>query len=147
MIHEMDESESLRHWREEERYLDASSEEAVIVDEVFRRYEKRMFDEGLYVSAENAVGLNWGIDNCYFDGNGNLSYSFKELYPLARVPFEGRMLLAPADADRVLRHSYGDYLELPADIHSHFHHVPRELLSEDAVRGAIRRSFSEVSSA
>lgn len=46
--------------------------------------------------------------------------------------------------DGVLRHSYGDYLELPADIHSHFHHVPCELLSEEAVRGAIRRSFSEV---
>lgn len=142
MIREMDESESLRYWREEERYLDASSEEAAVVDEVFRRYEKRLIDEGLYVSAENAVGLNWGIDNCYFDGNGNLSYSFKELYPLARVPFEGRMLLAPADADGVLRHSYGDYLELPDDIHSHFHHVPREMLSNEAVRSAIRSSLS-----
>ena len=49
--------------------------------------------------------------------------------------------------DGVLRHSYGDYLELPADIHSHFHHVSRELLSEGAMRGAIRCSFSEVLSA
>ena len=49
--------------------------------------------------------------------------------------------------DGALRHSYGDYLELPADIHSHFHHVPCKLLSEEAVRDAIRRSFSEVSNA
>lgn len=49
MIREMNESESLRYWRGEERYLDALFEEAAVVDEVFRRYEKRLIDEGLCV--------------------------------------------------------------------------------------------------
>lgn len=141
MIREMDEREDLRFWQEEERYLDASSERAGEIDEIFRRYQQMMADEGLYVSKDEAVGLNWGIDNCYFEGNGNLGYSFAELYPLLRVPFEGHMLLAPANCDSVLRHSYGDYLELPDDIHSHFHHVPREMLSNEAVRNAIRSSL------
>ena len=42
----------------------------LVVDEVFRRYQQKMTDEGLYVSKDEAVGLNWGIDNCYFEGNG-----------------------------------------------------------------------------
>lgn len=145
MIREMDESKSLRHWREEERFMSASSEHAAVVDEVFRRYRQKMVDEGLYVLEDEAVGLNWGIDNCYFEGNGNLGYSLAELYPLSRVPFEGRMLFAPANSDSVLRHSYGDYLELPDDIHSHFHHVPREMLSNETVRSAIRSSLYEPS--
>lgn len=145
MIREMNESDSLRYWREEEPFMGASSDHATVVDEAFRRYQQMMTDEGLYVSKDEAVGLNWGIDNCYFEGNGNLGYSFAELYPLSRVPFEGRMLLAPANSDSVLRHSYGDYLDLPDDIHSHFHHVPREMLSNEAVKSAIRSSLSEPS--
>lgn len=145
MIREMDESKPLRYWREEERFMSVSSEHAAVLDEVFRRYQQKMVDEGLYVPEDEAVGLNRGIDNCYFEGNGNLGYSLVELYPLSRVPFEGRMLFAPGNSDSVLRHSYGDYLELPDDIHSHFHHVPREMLSSEAVRSAIRSSLSESS--
>lgn len=58
MIREMDEGKSLRYWREEERFMDASSEYVAVVDEVFRRYQQKMADEGLYVSKDKAVGLN-----------------------------------------------------------------------------------------
>ena len=100
MIREMDEREDLRFWQEEERFMSAFSEHAAVVDEVFRCYQQKMADEGLYVSKDEAVGLNWWIDNCYFEGNGNLGYSFAELYSLLRVPFEGHMLLARLTAIR-----------------------------------------------
>lgn len=58
MIREMDEGKSLCYWREEERFMDASSEYAAVVDEVFRRYQQKMADEGFYVSKDEAVGLN-----------------------------------------------------------------------------------------
>lgn len=58
MIREMDEGKPLRYWREEEHFMDASSEYAAVVDEVFRRYQQKMTDEGLYVSKDEAVGLN-----------------------------------------------------------------------------------------
>lgn len=42
-----------------------------------------------------------------------LIYRKESLFPLQRIPFEGRNLPAPADTDTCLRTIFGDYMKLP----------------------------------
>lgn len=139
MIQEMDSSPDLSEWRESYPYLELGSELAVKVDEVFRRYEAHLHSECICVSRDHARGLIWGIDNCYWEGDGSLIYGLSELLPLEQLEFEGIALSAPSDASGVLRRSYGDYLALPEDIHSHYEHVSKTKLASEAVKNSIRK--------
>ena len=139
MIQEMDSSPDLSEWRESHPYLELGSELAVKVDEVFRHYEAHLHSECICVSRENARGLIWGIDNCYWEGDGSLIYGLSELLPLEQLEFEGIALSAPSDASEVLRRSYGDYLALPEDIHSHYEHVSKTRLASEVVKKSIRK--------
>lgn len=139
MIQDLDSSPELLEWRDSCPYLESGTELAAKVDGVFRRYEASVRAENICVSRESAKGLIWGIDNCYWTGDGDLIYGFDELLPLRRIGFEGVALPAPSNFDGILRRSYGDYLALPADIHSHYEHVSKTRLANEAVKESIEK--------
>lgn len=54
------------------------------------------------------------------------TYSLSDVFQTIPMQFEGEYLEAPANYDLLLRSPYGDYLELPKDIKSHFEHVSHD---------------------
>ncbi len=99
--------------------------------------EAHLHSECICVSRDYARGLIWGIDNCYWEGDGSLIYGLSELLPLEQLEFEGIAYRLLRTLSGVLRRSYGDYLALPEDIHSHYEHVSKTKLASEAVKNSI----------
>lgn len=81
-------------------------------------------DHGCSTGKEHASFIAWGVENFGpVSPVADMYYPLDVVFPLRKVGFEGAEFLAPHDCGEALRLTYGDWLELPEDMFSHFRHV------------------------
>ena len=80
-------------------------------DELENLARVKPYDESRFVGC--VIWLSWGVKDMYlrkwFEG-----YTY--------MPFEGYRFRVPADYDKILRHTYGDYMQLPPEEDRVGHH-------------------------
>ena len=80
-------------------------------DELEKLARVKPYDESRFVGC--VIWLSWGVKDMYlrkwFEG-----YTY--------MPFEGYRFRVPADYDKILRHTYGDYMQLPPEEDRVGHH-------------------------
>lgn len=130
MVEEMATSEALAFWKDDDACVDAGRSDARPIAETFARYAAQAAEAGCYLPNEDgAEGVIWSLDNMDDElGLGQRIVPLDTYFPVERVPFEGLMLPVPHKATWLAEVEYGDILDLPSDIHSHFSHVTEEEL-------------------
>lgn len=111
-------------------YLTATDDGYGLVEESFGNALQSLKQAGIICVPNEAAGIIWGFDNFDDGKHERLAFTPTEIFPTTKVLFEGASLEAPANHDSVLRSRYGNYLELPQDIATHFEHVPRKTLND-----------------
>lgn len=75
----------------------------------------------VFCSKEGARYLRWGLENIANGEPPNLPID--AVFPLSEIEFEGEKYPAPNNAEEVLRCWFGDWLDLPNDLYTHFAHT------------------------
>lgn len=136
MIDTMRADADLEFWRTEEHYLSLSDVRSGLVSRHFEGALAKAREDGLICDREHAAGIVWSLDNIT-DVQKRQTYSLSDVFQTIPMQFEGECLEAPANYDLLLRSPYGDYLELPKDIKSHFEHVSHDELDYGPARSAL----------
>ena len=136
MVDQMKSDNRFAFWKDIP-HLSSLDPRAEVVSEFFDRYIDLTREKGLVCDEEDATGIIWGVDNMEEGKQPRLSFESDMLFPLEEVPFEGKRFCAPREYEYMVISRYGDYLELPKDIHSHFQHMSHDALETDAVQDAI----------
>ena len=135
MVAKMDADERLSFWRDEPYY---TGEKACLIQSYYDECLTRSRSEGLICDSSDSDGVMWSIDNLDDGKQKRWVYSVKDLMPFQTLEFEGVSLQAPGNPDVFLRSRYGDYLELPPDINTHFEHVNHDDIEVGAANEALR---------
>lgn len=141
MVQQMNGSAELAHWCDDDAYIDARRDDAQVIKAVFDEFVQREYDCGDYVTKDEPHnGVIFSLDNVEDDLP---TYAWcltpeEALFPLATAQFEGMTLPVPRCSDQRLRIAYGDFLELPDDIHSHIVHVDKDELATSEVQERLR---------
>ena len=125
MVADMEADERLTTWTETP-YLPERNKMAPIIKSYIEKYVQQEIDKGFIVKKEDAEGIIWSLDNLYPNDRYEWAVPIKVMFPLQSTKFEEADCLIPNDSDYLLTGEFGDYLELPADIKSHFKHVNLE---------------------
>lgn len=129
---------SLKGFQEESRfdfwndapYLPSSDARSPLIANEFSRCVQESKNEGIICDEKEAASIIWGTDNVDEGSQTWWSCEKKDIFPLKRLEFEGIQLYAPHDYGTILHSHYGDYYELPNDIHTHFQHVDHTSLND-----------------
>ena len=116
---------------EGEKYLPAGDGRSKAIAEVFDRYRRRAEVEGLICPREEAAVLRYGLENMDDPASGACAFSLSDIFPMTRVRFEGVECFAPREYEKILSSCYGDWLELPKDLHTHFEHIDKSKVDAD----------------
>lgn len=138
MIEKMKADEELEFWRTDQHYLAANDGRAVMVSHYFDDALSAAREAGLICDREDATGIVWSLDNIT-SVQKRQTYPLEDVFDTFAMRFEGVRLMAPANYDLFLRSPYGDYLELPNDIKSHFEHVSHDELEYGDSNDELRR--------
>ena len=140
MVDEMEKDERLAFWGECPCY---SGEKSALIQGYYDRCLGVSRDEGIICDGGEAKAIVWAIDNLDDDKQHQWSYSLSDLFPTQEMEFEGVKLEAPGNPDVFLQSRYGDILELPKDIHTHFEHVDHDELESGDTNEAMRELLGE----
>lgn len=140
MVDEMEKDERLAFWGECPYY---SGEKSALIQGYYDRCLGVSRDEGIICDGGEAKAIVWAIDNLDDDKQHQWSYSLSDLFPTQEIEFEGVKLEAPGNPDVFLQSRYGDILELPKDIHTHFEHVDHDELESGDTNEAMRELLGE----
>lgn len=140
MVDEMEKDERLAFWGECPSY---SGEKSALIQGYYDRCLGVSRDEGIICDGGEAKAIVWAIDNLDDDKEHQWSYSLSDLFPTQEMEFEGVKLEAPGNPDVFLQSRYGDILELPKDIHTHFEHVDHDELESGDTNEAMRELLGE----
>lgn len=145
MIDEMDSKPELNNWVNVPNLnAEDGSLLAAEISDIFNRYREQARDLGVGGrSSEQSDGLTYAIDNFYDPSDGVLSYAFDDIFPTARLQFNGVEVSVPQRFQMLLAHCYGDIYELPRDINTHYEHVSKEQLADEKARAAILRQLNK----
>ncbi len=145
MIDEMDSKPELKNWVNVPNLnAEDGSLLAAEISDIFNRYREQARDLGVGGrSSERSDGLTYAIDNFYDPSDGVLSYAFDDIFPTARLQFNGVEVSVPQRFQMLLAHCYGDIYELPRDINTHYEHVSKEQLADEKARAAILRQLNK----
>lgn len=140
MIDRINNDRALSFWEEEPYYDGPRSAE---LEACFERCRMESEEEGIICDNDDAGAVIWSVDNLDDGNQGQWSYSISDLFPTKRMTFEGVELEAPANPDVFLRSRYGDVMELPKDINTHFEHVDHDGLETSETAASLRDLLSE----
>ena len=140
MVDEMEKDERLAFWGECPYY---SGEKPALIQGYYDHCLGVSRDEGIICDGGEAKAIVWAIDNLDDDKQHQWSYSLSDLFPTQEMEFEGVKLEAPGNPDVFLQSRYGDILELPKDIHTHFEHVDHDELESGDTNEAMRELLGE----
>lgn len=140
MVDEMEKDERLAFLGECPYY---SGEKSALIQGYYDRCLGVSRDEGIICDGGEAKAIVWAIDNLDDDKQHQWSYSLSDLFPTQEMEFEGVKLEAPGNPDVFLQSRYGDILELPKDIHTHFEHVDHDELESGDTNEAMRELLGE----
>ena len=93
--------------------------EAYQLYEAFYQSYRKRYDVLLGDKSQKKC-LIWAIDNADFWFGKKRVFEYDWIFPLRRIQFEDIEVNAPNDFDTVLRFFYGEWLNLPDDMHTHF---------------------------
>lgn len=81
-----------------------------------------------------------GLDNMspISKPNSPRIYQKNIIFPTRRLSFDGAQISVPNDYDTYLKRIYGDYLEIPNDLVSHFHHIARDTIDVKAIQDFLK---------
>lgn len=142
MIESLQANDNLDFWRTEDHYLPSTDSRSEIVAAYFDDALDRARAKGLTCDKEHAKGIVWSPDNIT-SVQKRQTYALADVFPTTPLPFEAIQLEGPADPDLSLRSAYGDYLELPKDIRSHFEHTPHDELDFGAAHDVLTELVKE----
>ena len=79
----------------------------------------------LLAQPNDANGLVWAIDNTTgtVQAEWNWISPTEDIFPLKSLAFEGKDCFVPQNYEKILSKEFGDYLNLPNDINSHYQHI------------------------
>ena len=139
MIEAIKQNNSLDFWNEENAVIDAKSHDAAPLVEFFDsaiEKEYALIPE-LTVDKADAQGVLWGMDNVYDFNKYEWCCKKEDIFPLARLEFEGVSCNAPANYMKFIEEVYGDYLSIPLKSNT-YEHVPSSVLEAPETKGAIK---------
>lgn len=109
---------------------------------LFDRAVEDLLEAGAIGPREGARSIVWSVD----DLGGRFAYPaafpVADVFPCTRLPFGYGSVLVPAAGPEILHRIYGDYLQLPGDIKTHFRHVDDRALRRGEVQEAIAATLS-----
>ena len=141
LAEETEHDDSLAFWGSTP-YCPEGADGADRIQAYFDGCYQRSRDCGVVCDEEGAGGIVWAIDNLSCARAPWYAFSIEDTFPLKRAMFEGIEINIPANPDAYLRSCYGDYLELPKDMNSHFQHVSHDDLEAGATHDTLSR-FAE----
>lgn len=118
-------------------YLRAQDSGYQTVEKVFAETLEAIQGANLICNKNEATGIIWGFDNLDDGKQKRMAFALQEVFPTKKISFEGISLEAPCDCEGILRNRYGDYLELPHDIATHFEHVSHDSLDDPSTIAAL----------
>ncbi len=136
------------YWNAAHQYVSDSEKRADPIREHFYEHINGLYESGVLCrNLDEAEGVVWGIDNVNSGVSHHSWYVIPKeaIFPIARMPFEGRQACVPADADRCLRDIFGDYWDIPEKIGSYFNHFSTEAMRKQDVRDALSDLADEYS--
>lgn len=126
MIAGIEADPSLQFWRDEPYYAQ-ENDQASAIQLQFDRYIEQAHSGGL-ISTSKSPYIRWSIDNLDDGKQRWWTYRYSDVFPVNIMKFEGVKCSVPNNPGSFLTSSYGDYMELPKDIHSHFQHINHDKL-------------------
>lgn len=118
--------------------LDMDSPLFSLADQRFSAALDAARDDGLVYREGPSAAVVWGLDNMFESNYGWACMPADLIFPLEELIFEGVSLAVPHNWDSILRAWYGDYLELPNDLESHYIHIDTDVIETDAAQLALR---------
>lgn len=100
-------------------------------------------EAGEICDGEGAASIVWSVDNLGGRFPRPAAFPVRDVFPCSTRAFGYGRVRVPADAAGMLHGIYGDYLQLPSDMASHFRHVPDQVLLQPEVRRAVSSTLSE----
>ena len=137
MISKIEEDPSFQFWSDEPYYT-KSDEQASQIQAKFDGCINDARSKGL-ISTSKSPFVMWSIDNLDDGKQRWWAYSLNDVFPTKRMTFEGIECSIPNNPDSFLTSRYGDYLELPKEIHTHFQHVDHDDLETSETKQAIKK--------
>lgn len=135
MIAEIKADPSFQFWSDEPYYT-KSDEQASRIQSKFDQCINDAHNKGLISTSKSPYAI-WSLDNLDDGKQRWWAYDLKDIFPAKRMVFEGVECSVPNNPDSFLTSQYGDYLELPKDIHTHFQHVDHDDLETSKTKQAI----------
>lgn len=135
MIKEMEEAEDLLFWKEIPCYP-ANADHGNVIQCYFDTYIKKAQDCKIESKDENEC-IIWALDNLDDGKPCHLLFNKQDILPTETSEFEGLKLPIPRNADLALKSRYGNYLELPGDICSHYEHIDRSRFDNEQTKETI----------
>ncbi len=140
MIKRIESDPSFQFWKDEPYYAKPDSNTSKIQHE-FDLCITKAKEKGFIRSSE-APRVIWALDNMDDEEQRWLTYDLSDVFPVRRMKFEGIECSLPHSPANFLTCSYGNYLELPKDIHTHFQHVDHDKLGARETKRAIEKLIS-----
>lgn len=142
MIQSIEDDEEMSFWGDEVWYP-SDREQGALIQKYFDRCVSSAKSMRLVCDKDNARGVVYAVDNMDGDSQEAWAYDLATVFPLTQMKFENVQLNVPRDFEVVLRSQYGDYLDLPKDIRTHYQHVDPASLSNAKVLQLIERALAE----
>lgn len=141
MVAQMDADEELRFW-EQTPYYHGDDEKGRQIQRYYDDYVQKARETGLICDENDGAAVLWSIDNLDDGKQLRMIFDADVIFPNEMAKFESSEFCVPHDADYVLRSRYGNYLELPKDINTHYQHIGSDrresLEAENAIKGILK---------
>lgn len=129
---ERNESPAMQAWREK-GVINEFDEYGDELKALFNEY----FPEPETPKNRKSKSVTWGLDN--LDTGGPRLFMWETIFPVTGLRFENQEYPAPRDYKLFLRRMYGDYLEIPKDLVSHFQHSDSSAWDIDAIERFLQK--------
>lgn len=137
MIAGIEADPSFKFWRDEPYYAQENDQASAIqlqFDQCIEQARSKRL-----ISTSKSLYIRWSIDNLDDGKQRWWTYRYSDVFPVKKMEFEGIECSIPNNPDGFLTSRYGDYMELPKDIHSHFQHVDHDKLDSPETKQVFER--------
>lgn len=129
-------------WAHGKPYLQPGDPLIASLEPVMQHFNELLHERARTVRTQGeATGFVRGIENMD-EVHSSMPYPIDEWLPAQQISFNGMQIPAPRSLDQYLRRTYGDWLSIPKDWHSHTHTV-ESTLRNPRTEAALKRLIEE----